>query len=122
MAILTVIKTDESVIPLPDPNGYAWSKVPKIGTSGTNQNGDSFKDIIASKREITVSWGVLNQVDMAVILNAVDEPYFELQCIDPQLNTMDTVEVECNSPSVGTLSVINNVPVYSSLKIKFKER
>ena len=66
MAILTITKADGTSVPLPDPAQLSWS-IQDIDADGTgrNQNGDLFRDRVAVKRKLTLSWPPMTAADMS---------------------------------------------------------
>ena len=51
-------------------------------SSGRNQAGKMFRDVVADKRKIQVKWGALSATDCATVLQAIDEPSFDLKYPD----------------------------------------
>ena len=77
MAILVITKADGTSVPLPDPAQLSWS-IQDIDADGTgrNQNGDLFRDRVAIKRKLTLSWPPMTSADMSTLLNAVTDTFF----------------------------------------------
>jgi hypothetical protein len=78
-AVLTIKRNNGTTVELPTPAEIKWNLSDLDGDSSTrNQNGDLFRDRVAVKRKVECSWLPLNGRDMAALLTAVSDPFFEL--------------------------------------------
>ena len=68
--------------PLKDPQSLQWDIADLEGSSGRNQSGRYFRDVIAKKRTLTCAWGALNNRDMASLLSMMEEVFFTLEYPD----------------------------------------
>lgn len=50
--------------------------------SGRNQSGEMFRDRVAVKRKLNCTWGPLEPLEMAELLQAMDEVFFTLSYPD----------------------------------------
>lgn len=92
MEVLKVTKKSGSVVSLPAPDELKWniSDLDADGT-GRNQNGDMFRDRVAVKRKLECSWRPLGSDEMATLLQAVDEVFFDLTYPDAMTGTDRTM-------------------------------
>lgn len=70
-------------VELPAPSGYTPS-IQDISKAERNANGTMIIERIATKRKLSLSWGVLSSADMSTILNLVAPVFFSVEYIDPQ--------------------------------------
>ena len=61
--------------------GYTLSDM-DASSSGRNQAGLMFRDVVAQKVKLQVEWGGLSESECATILTAIDEPFFYLRYPD----------------------------------------
>ena len=95
-SILTIIKSDGAVCPLPDETLQITVDVYDLDSedgSGRNQNGVMFRDRIAVKRKVNASWGLLTNDQIKYILQAAEEEFFTLIYPDPFEG--EGKEIEC---------------------------
>lgn len=103
MSILNVITYDEKgaadKTPLPDPQTLQWDSVDveAEGCSGTNQLGEYFRDVIASKVTLSATWAVLSDEEISGPLKSIEEKSFVLEYPDARLGKRVTTEVYVNS-------------------------
>lgn len=72
--------------PFPTPVEVAYTlSTMDASSSGRNQSGLMFRDVIANKVKIQVKWGPLSESQMSTILNLVDAPFFDLRYPDAKL-------------------------------------
>ena len=92
MEVLKVTKKSGEVVSLPAPDELKWniSDLDADGT-GRNQNGDMFRDRVAVKRKLECSWRPLGSDEMATLLQAVDEVFFDLTYPDAMTGTDRTM-------------------------------
>ena len=91
MDVLKVTKKS-AVVSLPAPDELKWniSDLDADGT-GRNQNGDMFRDRVAVKRKLECSWRPLGSAEMATLLQAVDDVFFDLTYPDAMTGTDRTM-------------------------------
>lgn len=103
MSILNVITYDENgaadKTPLPDPQTLQWDSVDveAEGCSGTNQLGEYFRDVIASKVTLSATWAVLSDEEISGLLKSIEEKSFVLEYPDARLGKRVMTEVYVNS-------------------------
>ena len=71
---------DDVIYPLPNPQSIQWdmADIEAEGSSGRTQMGTYFRDVIAKKVTVSVSWGLLTDEQMSQILTAIDSDEFIL--------------------------------------------
>ena len=67
-----------------DPMSLQWtlSDLDSEDGSGRNQMGETFRDRIAQKRELSCSWGALEGTDMSSLLSCINDNFFEVEYPD----------------------------------------
>ncbi len=83
ISVLTVERDNGEVIPLPTPNSLSWnlSDLDAEG-SGRSKKGNMFRDRVAIKRKLGISWEYLNAADTSKTLTAVSDIFFYLRYPD----------------------------------------
>lgn len=67
-----------------DPVSMQWTlqDIEGDGGSGRNQMGETFRDRIAQKRELALSWGPLEEEPMSDLLSCLNDNFFEVEYPD----------------------------------------
>lgn len=109
MAILVVKKADNTTVSLPAPQELQWqiSDLDADGT-GRNQNGDMFRDRVAVKRKISVKWPPLSKSDAATLLQAVEDPFFQLTYPDAKTGANRTMWCYCGDRTAPALRLTSD--------------
>lgn len=79
MSVLTINGT-----PIKDPQKLTWDlyDLDSEDGAGRNQQGEMFRDRVASKRKLNCEWGPLELEEMAALLQAMDDVFFTLKYPD----------------------------------------
>lgn len=123
MAIVTVKKNDGAVVALPDPSSFSWS-LQDIDADGTgrDQDGDAFRDRVATKRKWTMTWPALHPKEMSVLLNAVTDIFFEATGPDAMTGENRTMTCYVGNRTAPMYSCIDGEALWESLSMDFVER
>lgn len=90
--------------------------------TGRNQAGDAFRDRIAVKRTLEVSWGPLTKTEMSLLLKAISPQTFELTYPDPQEGDFKTITAKSGDRTVPLLVDLGNDDwMWGSFSVKFTE-
>lgn len=76
--------------PTPKEISYTLSTLDS-SSSGRNQRGVMFRDVVADKRKIQVKWGALDNEQCAALLQLVDDATFDLRFPDAHTGQMETM-------------------------------
>ena len=108
---------------LPDPAQLSWS-IQDIDADGTgrNQNGDLFRDRVAIKRKLTLSWPPMTAADMSTLLNAVTDTFFTVSYPDALTGETRSMTAYVGDRTAPMYSLINGVYLWNSLSMNFIER
>lgn len=118
---------------LPNPQSIQWdmADIEAEGCSGMTQTGTYFRDVIAKKVTLGVSWGALSNDEMSQILTAIDEDEFILVYPDAKTGTVREMSCYVNSrtapmyrcvPSQSESSSDAFTWVWQGLSINFMEK
>lgn len=77
--------------PTPVEIGYTISTM-DASSSGRNQSGLMFRDVVANKVKIQVKWGALTEAQCSQILALVDAPFFYLRYPDARTGAKRIME------------------------------
>ena len=91
------------------------------GETGRNAKGDIVRDRVAVKRKLECEWGMLTQVDMQTLLNAVTSEFFEVSYPDPQLGQA-TKTFYVGDRTTPAYSWAEKMKPWSGLNMNFIER
>jgi hypothetical protein len=69
---------------LPDPKGITWSLQDLDAEEGTgrNQEGKAFRDRVAVKRKLQITFTPMNVTDMSDLLSYIDDEFFSCTYFD----------------------------------------
>lgn len=70
-----------TAFPTPTEIAYTRSAL-DASSSGRNQAGLMFRDVVAQKTKLQVKWGSLSEAQCATLLQMVDEPFLEIRYPD----------------------------------------
>lgn len=105
-------------------------KTPSIYTVGIqdiceaerNSAGYLVKEIIATKRKITIGFNYLTGQEMKEILGLIENNFFTVTYFDPLENSNKTGEFYAGDRIVEFYSFINGVSIYKGFKVDIIER
>lgn len=123
MAILTITKADGTNVPLPDPSEYSWG-IQDIDADGTgrNQSGDLFRDRVATKRKLILSWPPMKAAPMSTLLQAVDDVFFKVTYPDAMTGSERQITAYVGDRTSPMYSLIDGVYQWNGLSMDFIER
>lgn len=75
-------------VPAPDEYGVVISDLD--ASANRSGNGTLYRDRVATKRTLNLSWAVMDYQDLSLLLNAVSSVFFPVTYIDPELNGLTT--------------------------------
>lgn len=78
--------------PTPVEIGYTRSAM-DASSSGRNQSGLMFRDLVAQKTKIQVKWGAMSEADCSTLLQMVDDAFLTIKYPDAYTGAM--AEMEC---------------------------
>lgn len=64
-------------------------------------NGTLYRDRIATKRTLNLSWAIMDYQDLSSLLNAVSPVFFPVTYVDPQLNGLTTKTFYVSDRNMG---------------------
>lgn len=91
------------------------------GETGRNAKGDIVRDRVSVKRKLECEWGMLTQVEMQTLLNAVTSEFFEVSYPDPQLGQA-TKTFYVGDRTTPAYSWAEKMKPWSGLNMNFIER
>ena len=88
--------------------------------SSANRSGDGtlYRDRVAVKRTIDMSWLIIDAQELSVLLNSVSEVYFIATYLDPQTNSYRTGEFYVSNRDAG-VAVKNSDGSYTWKNVAF---
>ena len=90
-------------------------------TVGRNAQGELFRDRVAVKRKIDLTWRILTAEEMSLILNAMQDVFFNVTYYDPQYGEKTiTAYVGDRTPSLYTFSDLGIL--YQDFSVSITER
>lgn len=124
MDVLKIKKNNGTIVIPPAPAELKWNISDlDAENSGRNQNGDLFRDRVASKRKLECSWLPMNSKDMSKLLAAVSDPFFELTYPDAQDGEDRTITCYVGDRSAPILRPnADGTWLWGSISINFVER
>ncbi|WP_336772295.1 DUF6711 family protein [Paenibacillus sp. MMO-58] len=87
-----------------------------------NANGLAIVERIATKDKLSFTWSYVSQADLSLILNAVQNVFFQVTFIHPRTGQLKTGTFYCSDRNVGVMDVQNGVVRYKDLKFDVVER
>lgn len=72
------------------PDTYSVTIADLDASANRSGNGTLFRDRVAVKRTIDVSWTQIKDTDLSVLLTNMSSVFFSVTYLDPQSNTMET--------------------------------
>lgn len=83
-----LISINGAVVPAPDTYEVTISDLD--ASANRSGNGTLFRDRIAVKRTINISWTSLTAYELSLVLQAVSPVFFSVNYLDPQVNALNT--------------------------------
>lgn len=116
-------KVNDEYVPFPTPTEVTFVKqtLDSEGT-GRNQQGLMFRDVIADKVKLQVTWGVLDGDDTATIYGLVDDPFFVLYYPDASTGQMEEMECYVGDRTAPAYILYDGEWRWSGMTIDFIER
>jgi hypothetical protein len=108
-------------VEIPAPSEYSVG-IQDISKAERNANGTMIIERVATKRKIELSWKYLSKEQLAQVLTAVSNVFFQVTFIDPQDNATRTGTFYCGDRKAGMLDYKNGVPRYKDVQFNLIER
>jgi hypothetical protein len=108
-------------VEIPAPSEYSVG-IQDISKAVRNANGTMIIERVATKRKIELSWKYLSKEQLAQVLTAVSNVFFQVTFIDPQDNATRTGTFYCGDRKAGMLDYKNGVPRYKDVQFNLIER
>lgn len=109
-----------------NPMSLTWQESDVVSSDGTgiNQLGMTFRDIMRTKKKISVSFPPMNDEQMSSLLQAISPVFFRLEYPDPKLGVRQTIEVYVEDKSVPIYIFDKQLQqwVWQGLSMDFIER
>lgn len=125
-AILIVTKASGITVNLPTPETVNWSinDLDSENGSGRADEGTMFRDRVAVKRKLEVSWPPLSKADMSSLLKAVEDIFFTLSYPDAYTGAMRSMTCYVGDRSVPMLRYDEGTGdwVWGNVSINFIEQ
>jgi hypothetical protein len=116
---LSIIKTNG--VAIPTPSDYVPG-IMDISKAERNANGTMIIERIATKRKLELSWKVLTQEEMSLILNSVSPVFFPVEYIDPQEGGLKTGTFYAGDRNCPALRFVEGKLQYKDFKVNIIER
>ena len=115
----------KTLVPFPTPATIKWElNTEDAPTSGRNASGYMFRDVVADKRKLQVSWPPLDDTQISTLLQMIDAPFFEIEYPDAHDGTVR--DMECyvgNRPApIKSYNATSGKWLWGSLSVSFIER
>jgi hypothetical protein len=75
-------------VSIPSPDAYEVTISDLDASANRSGNGTLFRDRIAVKRTINLSWTTLSSLELSQLLQALSPVFFSVTYLDPQVNGM----------------------------------
>jgi hypothetical protein len=105
---------------LPTPTDFQVG-ITDISKTDRNAAGTTIREVIATKRTLSLSWAYLSSTDMSTVLNAVSGVSYSVTYYDPQTNGNRTGNFYTGDRSLGMMDFISGVPRYKDVKFDLIE-
>lgn len=120
-----LLKVNGAAIPDPASLTFGLQDLDDSEGSGRNANGVMFRDRVAIKRKLTLSWNPMETSDLSFILNAIKDPFFDVTFAeDPYANGSHTFTAYAGDRSMPLL--LKNARtgrwLWQSLSVNFIEQ
>lgn len=89
--------------------------------SGRNANGDTVIDIVNRKAKVYVTFRVMDDTEMAKLLNAISSYVVSVSFRDPKTNTTKTIQSYTGTPEPEYYTIQSNKVRYKSFNLNFIE-
>jgi len=91
-------------------------------TSGRTADGRMYRDRIAVKRKLEMSFGMLKWEELSAILQLVKDEFFEVYYPDTESGQYETRTFYCGDRTAGIAVLQDNVYYWNGLKLTLVER
>lgn len=108
-------------VEIPAPSDYVPG-IMDISKAERNAKGTMIIERITTKRKLELSWKVLNQNEMSLILNAVAPVFFSVEYLDPQEGAVKTGTFYSGDRGCPALQYKNGTLRYKDVKFNLIER
>ena len=89
--------------------------------SGRNANGDTVIDIVNRKAKVYVTFRVMDDTQMAKLLNAISSYVVSVSFRDPKTNATKTIQSYTGTPEPEYYTIQDNKVLYKSFNLNFIE-
>ena len=107
-------------VEMPSPTGFI-PMIMDITKAERNSQGKMFIELIATKYKLDVSWGVLTQEEITVLLTAIKPVSFTVTFLDPESGTDKTITCYKGDRSIPLLTYVGGVAQWKDFKVNFIE-
>lgn len=123
MATVTITKASGSKVSLPEPTALEVT-IQDLDSdkSGRNQKGKLFRDRIAVKRKLKLTFPPLTDEQMYKVLNAVTDVFFEVTYPDPQAGKNKTIEAYVGDRTSPIMIIKDGAAFWGEMSITLTER
>lgn len=106
------------------PSSFSYTRQDFDLDSGRSITGEMVRTRICTKVKLELTWraGAMTVEEMATLLQAVDDVYFEVQYFDIHDGAMRTMTAYVGDRSATMYSYINNKPVFEQISFSIIEK
>lgn len=108
-------------VELSPPSGYT-AAIQDISQADRNANGTIIIERIATKRKLSLSWGVLSGSELSTILNLVSGVFFSVEYVDPQDGEIKSGTFYCGDRTCEAITYKNSQAYWKNAKFDIIER
>lgn len=121
---MNILKIDGTEIQNPVSLQWQESDLDSSEGSGRNQYGDTFRDRIAVKKKISVTFPPMNDLDMSILLQAISPVFFDLEYPDPKLGKANSMTVYVSDRSVPVYMYDKTIKqwIWQGMSVDFIEK
>lgn len=113
-------KVGDSYYDFPTPAEITYTRSTlDASSSGRNQAGMMFRDVVADKTKLQVSWGPLSSEQISTILQLVDEAFFTLRYPDAYTGAMQEMVCYVGDRSSPVYRLADNSTEWKWQKLSF---
>lgn len=124
MAVVRFSNNGSTWTEVKTPTAVQWAEMDldsdKSGRETTS--GLMFRDVIAKKRQLQISWEKLSMSEASTIINAVANPFFYINFPDAKLGAYTTMECYVSDRSMPAWVLYDDEWIWDSLQLQFTER
>lgn len=97
-------------------------KIKDLEKRDRNANGDEIIEVIATKREIELSYSYLSNNDLSTVLSAISSTFFTVEYPDPATGALRSGTFSKGDRSAGGIDYINDVMRWKDIRFTLIER